>query len=61
MDDLTEDFKNSLIVNAKDGIKDCIEFGIDNLLEDMKLKEFPIVNTIVSGLKLQKIFMIEIY
>ena len=54
MDDLTEDFKNSLIVNAKDGIKDCIEFGIDNLLEDMKLKEFPIVNTIVSGLKVAK-------
>ena len=54
MDDLTEDFKNSLIVNAKDGIKDCIEFGIDNLLEDMKLKEFPIFNTIVSGLKVAK-------
>lgn len=54
MDKLTEDFKNSLIVSAEDGIKDCIEFGIDNLLNDGTLKEIPIVSTIVSGLKFAK-------
>lgn len=54
MDKLTEDFKNSLIVSVEDGIKDCIEFGIDYLLNDGTLKEIPIVSTIVSGLKFAK-------
>ena len=54
MDKLTRDFANSLIISAEDGIKDCIELGIDSFIEDGVLKEFPIVNTIVSGLKFAK-------
>lgn len=54
MDSLTKDFKNSLIASAEDGIKDCIELGIDSFLEDGVLKEFPIVSTIVSGLRFAK-------
>lgn len=54
MDKLTEDFKNSLIISSEDGIKDCIEFGIDDLLNEGTLKDFPIVSTIVSGLKFAK-------
>lgn len=54
MDKLTQDFANSLIVSAEDGIKDCMELGIDSFIEDGVLKEFPIVSTIVSGLKIAK-------
>lgn len=54
MDRLTQDFANSLIISAEDGIKDCIELGIDSFIKDGVLKEFPIVSTIVSGLKIAK-------
>lgn len=54
MDRLTQDFANSLIVSAEDGIKDCIELGIDSFIKDGTLKEFPIVSNIVSGFKFAK-------
>jgi len=54
MDKLTQDFANSLIASAEDGIKDCLEIGIDSFIEDGILKEIPIVSTIVSGLKFAK-------
>lgn len=54
MDQLTHDFANSLIVSAEDGIKDCIELGIDSFIEDGILKDIPIVSSIVSGLKIAK-------
>lgn len=54
MDKLIEDFKNSLIISVKDGIKDFLELGIDSFIEDETLKDLPIVSTIVSGLKIAK-------
>ena len=54
MDKLTRDFAKSLVVSAEDGIKNCMELGIDHFIEDGVLKDFPIVNTIVSGLKVSK-------
>lgn len=54
MDKLTNEFKDSLICNTEDVFKDCLELGIDNFIEDGILKDIPIVNSIVSGLKIAK-------
>lgn len=54
MDKLTNEFKDSLICNTEDVFKDCLELGIDSFIEDGILKDIPIVNSIVSGLKIAK-------
>ena len=54
MDKLTEEFAKSLIVSTEDGIKDFLELGIDSFIEDGVLRDIPIVNSIVSGLKFAK-------
>lgn len=54
MNKLTNEFKDSLICNTGDVFKDCLELGIDSFIEDGILKDFPIVNSIVSGLKIAK-------
>ena len=54
MDKLTEDFEKSLFNDSKEIISDYIEIGIDSFINDGILKDFPIVNTIVSVLKVGK-------
>lgn len=54
MNKLTNEFKDSLICNTEDVFKDCLELEIDNFIEDGILKDIPIVNSIVSGLKIAK-------
>lgn len=54
MDKLARDFRNSLIVNSVETIKDYIEIGIDSFIEEGVLKELPIVSTIAGGLKIAK-------
>lgn len=54
MNKLTNEFKDSLICNTGDVFKDCLELGIDSFIEDGILKDIPIVNSIVSGLKIAK-------
>lgn len=51
MDELTKDFKNSLILNSEDAVIDYLELGIDSFIKDGVLKDIPIVSTIVSRLK----------
>ena len=54
MDELTLDFEKSLFMESKDVIGDYIELGIDSFVKDGILKDVPIVNTIVSVLKIGK-------
>ena len=54
MDKLTEEFKNSLICNIEDGLEDFLEVPIDRFIEDDKLKDIPIVSSIVNCLKIAK-------
>ena len=54
MDKLTNEFKDSLICNTGDVFKEYLELGIDSFIEDGILKDIPIVNSIVSGLKIAK-------
>lgn len=41
MDKLTEDFVNSLIISTEDGIKDCLELGIDSFIEKRCIERTP--------------------
>lgn len=54
MDELTQDFEKSLFRDTTDVIGDYIELGIDSFINDGILKDLPIVNTIVSVLKVGK-------
>ena len=54
MDKLLLDFKNSIFDGNLEIIGEYAEVGIDSFIEDGILKEIPIVNTIVSGLKVAK-------
>ena len=54
MDNLTNDFKNSIFTKDKTIIGEYLEVGIDNFIEDGILKDIPIVSTIVSVLKVGK-------
>lgn len=54
MDKLTNEFKDSLICNTGDVFKEYLELGIDSFIENGILKDIPIVNSIVNGLKIAK-------
>lgn len=54
MDNLTEDFEKSLFNDSKEILADYIEVGIDSFINDGVLKDIPIVNTIVTVLKVGK-------
>ncbi len=54
MDKLTEEFRKSLVNNTKEPLMEYIELGIDSFIDDGLLKEVPIVNSIVSVLKVSK-------
>ena len=54
MDKLAEELKNSLICNIEDGLEDFLEVPIDRFIEDDKLKDIPIVSSIVNCLKIAK-------
>ena len=54
MDYLINDFKNSLISNSEDTLKDYLELGIDSFIKNGIVRDIPIVNSIVSTLKMAK-------
>lgn len=54
MDKLAEDFKESLFNDSSEVLSEYIEIGIDSFINDGVLKNIPIVNTIVSVLKVGK-------
>ena len=54
MDKLLIDFKDSVFEDNIEIVNDYAEIGIDSFIEEGILKEIPVVNTIVSGLKIAK-------
>ena len=54
MDKLTEEFRRSLVNDTKETLMDYMELGIDSFIDDGILKEVPIINSIVSVLKVSK-------
>lgn len=54
MNQLTEDFEKSLFSNTKDVLEDYIEVGIDALINNDAIKEFPIIKTFAAVLKVGK-------
>ena len=54
MDKLLIDFKDSVFEDNIEIVNDYAEIGIDSFVEEGFLKEIPVVNTIVSGLKIAK-------
>lgn len=51
---LTQDFKNSLILDSKDIVIDYAELGVDSILKDGVLKDIPIVGSIATVFKFGK-------
>ena len=54
MDKLISEFKDSIVPDMEDNVKEYLELGIDYFIKDGILKDIPIVNSIVGGLRLAK-------
>lgn len=48
MEEIIPSFKKSLFEASKDSLSDIVEFGIDSILEEGVLKDFPIVGTLIG-------------
>ena len=48
MNEIIPKFNDSLIINSADLISDCLELGIDSLLNNKIIKEIPILKSFIN-------------